>query len=186
MESLLWSLLPSRTHSQGLFILSDPRCPSPFKKVLSSRISPVLLTFLTMLSIFIPIQLTNTKSYINSLPRFFPAYLLREKGQNILPTQTTELPGASYSLVILWLISIWMLTKFPRAIIPNLLSHSLSLESYPFFFPQILNDIASLLTCKLLRGSALPVFFLLFNISSITSPVFPVSLMGNSLRSISY
>lgn len=78
-----------------------------------------------------------------------------------------------------------MLTKFPRAIITNLLSHSLSLESHLFFF-QILNDLASLLTCKLLWGSASPVFFLLFNISSITSPVFPVSLMGNSLRSISY
>lgn len=62
--------------------------------------------------------------------------LLLEKGQNVLPIQTTELPGALLQLSHPFTVSIWMLTKFPRAIIPNLLSHSLSLESHllSFFF----------------------------------------------------
>lgn len=104
MEALLWSLLPSLP---GTFYLIRPTMPLPHsKRFFPLWSSPVLLTFTTILSIFIYIQLTNVKSYIKPSPRFFPAYLLLEKGQNILQTQATELPGTSYCLVILWLISV--------------------------------------------------------------------------------
>lgn len=107
--------------------------------------------------------------------------LLLEKGQNILPVQTTKLPGAFLQLSHPFTVSIWMLTKFPRTIIPNLLSHSLSLESHLFFFfPfSVLNDLDSPLKCKLFKEAWASLLSLL-HISSLTNLLLPVSWMGNS------
>lgn len=116
----LWTL--SSPNSQGLFSLSyqNPHALPCSQSFFSLLVSPVSLTFI-MLSIFTPFHLTNAKPYMSSLPRPFPSIYCLKRVKISCWLRPVNSLGSSYSSVILLLLSIWMLTKFPRAIIPNLL-----------------------------------------------------------------